>query len=396
MKNNNKSLETRLDNRLSNFGIRNLNVIEQNLWWSIVRLIKDKGTNKLHFSRDDIEFISTYVFLNKSSQDFVKDMKSMGHKIVSINTELYDTERKKWIIFSLFPVFEVDEYGLDIQVSEYFNTWFNDIQKNFTRIDLSVLIGLKSSYSKELYRFLMRWKNLRKDNIYPGFWSVDINEFRRLLCIPVSYTRSDLERKILEPAKNELTKKNIDGWAPLEYLDIKLINQPGSKRKIKKIEFTFKQGELIEKLPDSVLLSTETITTKLQDTKAYSNNFENGYIPGKNSPTKVFKSWLAEVNLFKDNDEYFEMRSKSKTDLMSIYKSKVIDSDNKYWTDMRFFASAYSVIINDKAMTSWNIEDAYSEIRKGKRLEIPQEIYSSLPEEKGNQLQAFALKGEIA
>ena len=46
-------------------------------------------------------------------------------------------------------------------------------------------------------------------------------------------------------------------------------------------------------------------------------------------------------------------------------------------------------------MTSWNIEDAYSEIRKGKRLDIPQEVYSSLPEDKGNELQEFALKGEI-
>ena len=46
-------------------------------------------------------------------------------------------------------------------------------------------------------------------------------------------------------------------------------------------------------------------------------------------------------------------------------------------------------------MTSWNIEDAYAEIRGGKRLNIPQEVYRSLPEDKVNELFEFTTKGEV-
>ena len=81
--------EIRMDNRLSNFGIRNLSLIEQNLWWSISRLIKDKGTQELTFTRKQIDKISGYDERSLRSNDFVKNMKDMGRKIVSINTGLY-------------------------------------------------------------------------------------------------------------------------------------------------------------------------------------------------------------------------------------------------------------------------------------------------------------------
>ena len=389
--------EIRMDNRLSNFGIRNLSLIEQNLWWSISRLIKDKGTQELTFTRKQIDKISGYDERSLRSNDFVKNMKDMGRKIVSINTELYDSEKRRWIIFSLFPTFEVSEDEVVLQVSKYFEPWFNDIQKSFTRIDLSVLINLKSGYAKELYRFLMRWKDLKRGSSIPGYWEVDINEFRRLMCIPEKYNMKDIRRTVIDPSVRELTERDLNGWAPLDVLTVDYKIKPNNKKKVSGLVFSFKQSPSIKEKIDEVNRDNNllSIAPPVNLETSYANNFKNDYIPGQNSPTKVFKAWLTEVNLFKDNDEYFEMRSKSKTDLMSIYKSKVIDADNKYWTDMRFFASAYSVVKSNKAMTTWNIEDAYAEIRGGKRLDIPQEVYSSLPEDKGKQLQAFALKGEI-
>ena len=207
----------------------------------------------------------------------------------------------------------------------------------------------------------------------------------------------DIRRTVIDPSVRELTERDLNGWAPLDVLTVDYKIKPNNKKKVSGLVFSFKQSPSIKEKIDEVNRDNNllSIAPPVNLETSYANNFKNDYIPGQNSPTKVFKAWLTEVNLFKDNDEYFEMRSKSKTDLMSIYKSKVIDADNKYWTDMRFFASAYSVVKSNKAMTTWNIEDAYAEIRGGKRLDIPQEVYSSLPEDKGNQLQAFALKGEI-
>ena len=388
--------ETRIDNRLNNFGLRGLTAMEQNLWWALVQLIKDRGTKILWFSRQEVESLSGFNLSNKSKKSFVNTMENIGAKLVAMNTNFYEEETSSRVMFALFPVFKVNEEGVELEVSRYFEPWFNNIQRNFTRIDLSVLVGIKSGYSKEIYRFLMQWKMIKKNAKYPGFWSVSISDFRRLMCVPGSYGMRDIRKLIIEPALIDLTEKTEFGFCPLDYIDVKYIIKKGTKKKVERLEWTFKQGSPTVEFVQSAREKTQELLPLGSFEITYENNFKNDYIPGKNSPTKVFKAWLEEVNLFKDNDEYFEMRSKSRTDLMSIYKSKVIDADNKYWTDMRFFASAYSVIINDKAMTSWNIEDAYSEIRKGKRLEIPQEIYSSLPEDKGNQLQAFALKGEIA
>ena len=217
------------------------------------------------------------------------------------------------------------------------------------------------------------------------------------MCVPGSYYMRDLKKIIIEPAMTELLKKNEDNWSPLEYLDVQYILKKGSKKKVEKIEFTFKQSTPNEKLVNESAAHKEELLPVgyIVNTKSYENNFENGYLPGQNSPTKGFKSWLKHEGFFNLNDEYFDMRSTAKKSLISIYKEKVIDNKSKAWTDMRFFASAYSVVKSNKAMTTWNIEDAYAEIRGGKRLDIPQEVYSSLPEDKGNQLQAFALKGEI-
>ncbi len=396
---NKVSLETRFDNRLSNFGLRNLSVLEQNLWWSLAKLIKDKGTKELTFSRAEICQVLGYNSRQLRGNDFMRSMNKMGHKIVSINTEMYDEANNRCIIFSLFPVFEVDPKQITVQVSKYFSPWFNDIQKNFTRIDLSVLIGFKSGYSKELYRFLMRWKNLRPKLKHSGFWSVPIGEFRRLMCIPDSYNMSDIKRYIINPAINDFTSVNNEGWSPLSHFEVNLVKEKGAKKKVERIEFTFSQGTPSKLVINDAEARVEELLPIGFDSKTktidYKNNFTNGYIPGENSPVKGFELWLSAINLFVDNKEYFGMRTSARKDLITLYKQRVTDDDNEYWTDMRFFASIYRVIQNDKPMTKWSLEEAYSEIRRGKRLHIPQEIYNSLPEDKINELFEFTTNGKV-
>lgn len=392
-----KNTETRIDNRMSNFGLRNLSVIEQNLWWSIVKMIKDKGSEEIYIKKSEIDAISKYSIYNRSRNSFVKDMRTMGQKVVSINTEIYDEEKKSWIIFSVFPVYEVSKDGVTIKVSEYFLPWFNDIQKNFTRIDLSVLIGLRSGYSKELYRFLMRWKNVRRGHKYPGFWNVSLDEFKRLMCVPDSYALSDLDRKILTPVKEELTRVNDDGWAPLEYLDINLIMKPNRKKQIERIEFTFKQGTPSRKVVEEVLNYTEELLELgvPNEQAPYTNNFMNGYIPGENSPTKGFMAWLEKIDFFK-NKEYFSVRLNAKKAIEGLYNDYVEKSEEPIWTDMRFFATINKLVETDKSMTSWNLEDAFVQMRKHPNNDdFSATIYETLPEDKQEQLHKFNTTGKL-
>ena len=42
---------TRIDNRAAELGLCNLNTLEQDLWWALVREIKDKGASEIIISR---------------------------------------------------------------------------------------------------------------------------------------------------------------------------------------------------------------------------------------------------------------------------------------------------------------------------------------------------------
>ena len=106
---NKVSLETRFDNRLSNFGLRNLSVLEQNLWWSLAKLIKDKGTKELTFSRAEICQVLGYNSRQLRGNDFMRSMNKMGHKIVSINTEMYDEANNRCIIFHCFQYLKLTQ-----------------------------------------------------------------------------------------------------------------------------------------------------------------------------------------------------------------------------------------------------------------------------------------------
>ena len=90
-----KNNEVRFDNRLSNFGLKGLSNLEQNLWWTLARLIKDRGTDAIFISLSEIERISGYSGDTLRTQSFVKNMRTMGSKIVSLNTNFYEEETER-------------------------------------------------------------------------------------------------------------------------------------------------------------------------------------------------------------------------------------------------------------------------------------------------------------
>ena len=83
---------------------------------------------------------------------------------------------------------------------------------------------------------------VKRNNKYSRIWSIDIAQFRRLMCIPENYNMSDIKRRILNPAYEELTNINSDGIAPLNTLEVNLIVEKGAKKKVDRLEFSFTQN----------------------------------------------------------------------------------------------------------------------------------------------------------
>ena len=205
----------RIDNRMTAFGLKDLTSREQNIWWTIVKLIYNKGTDELTLLRSEIESISGYKSLKERDSNgnyvdkFIYEMKVLGKKLLSLNTEIIDNETNECVLFTIFPVFKVDSNCIHIRVSEYFSPWFNDLKLNYTRLDLTVMLGLKSNYAKNLYRYLIRWQNYKTDDTdFPGCWIVDVDRFRNLMDIPKTYNNNDIFRRVIEPSLKELEKKD--------------------------------------------------------------------------------------------------------------------------------------------------------------------------------------------
>lgn len=212
------------DNQVNKFGLKNLTIVERDLWWAIASKIKDRNGDAIIISRKEIEELSGYNKLNQSTEEFERDMKSMARKIMSLNTEIID-DNGDCVLFALFPTFKIskDKEKVGIKVSEYFQSWFNNLTREFTAFELHKIVNLESKYTKELFRFLSQYRKT-------GYWTTSLDDFKKLMCIPEKYRWNDIETRILKPAMKELV--------PDIFADLK-ITPTKQGRKVIGLEFKF-------------------------------------------------------------------------------------------------------------------------------------------------------------
>lgn len=212
------------DNQVNKFGLRNLSIVERDLWWAIASKIKDRNGDVIELTRKEIVELSGYDTQNNTIDEFKRDMKSMVRKIMSLNTEIIN-ENGDEVFFNLFHrfAFSPDMKRIRVEIHEDFQPWFNSLTKNFTMFELHKIVNLESKYTKELFRFLSQYKKT-------GYWTTSLDNFKELMCIPKSYKWYDIERQILKPAIKELV--------PDIFADLKITPTPEG-RKIVGLEFKF-------------------------------------------------------------------------------------------------------------------------------------------------------------
>ena len=99
----------------------------------------------------------------------------------------------------------------------------NNLSKNFTLFELQEFNELSSTYSKHMFRLLKQYK-------HTGYYKVSVDEFKRLLNVPESYTMRKITDKILSIVLKELSDN---------FIDLK-VNKIKDGRVIKFLEFSFK------------------------------------------------------------------------------------------------------------------------------------------------------------
>ncbi|EUJ42328.1 replication initiation protein, partial [Listeria fleischmannii] len=86
---------------------------------------------------------------------------------------------------------------LEVQVSERFDYIINKLNAEFTQFELAQFTNIRSTYAKEMFKFLKQWRTIGKKEY-------NLAEFREMLQIPKSYKAKDVSERVLKPIIEEL------------------------------------------------------------------------------------------------------------------------------------------------------------------------------------------------
>lgn len=241
------------DNLVNEFSFIGFTERDLDLFMTLCYEIKDEGTELLEFTYAEIKELINYK--PTDLRRFKNELDRMSDKLSVLQIKKRDD--KGFVKFTLFPTWEsdLDSQTLTVRVNPDFAYLFNDVRKNFTRLELNEFIRLKSKYSKNLYRLL---KQYRKSGVY----RIAVDLFRERMGCPLSYSNKEFMRTCVTPAIKELSQGYFDN------LKVTPIHDRKRGAPIIAYEFTFART-------DQIIGQTYISMEQEQRTPRKKNKFKN-------------------------------------------------------------------------------------------------------------------------
>lgn len=176
--------------------LRGFNAVHLDMLMAIASRLRDKGTNEVTFTFAELRDL-IHVKQKTSNREFMNTLFEMNSRLLACNSMI--VVDGVYIQFPLFSGFETDpeKQTLLVALNERFAFLVNDVTANFTRFELEQFTSLRSTYSKECYRRLKQYRQT-------GVWKVSLEDFRRLLDVPETYSTTNFNKKVLKPILEEL------------------------------------------------------------------------------------------------------------------------------------------------------------------------------------------------
>lgn len=222
--------------------LKNFNALELNFFMAICSKLKTQGTGEVIFSFKELKKKIQYDReTTRNTDNFISKLRSTNRKILNSICEI---ETKDYIDqFVLFPTFRISKKTgtLTVRINQDYAYLLNDFS-NFTEFGLANFIKLSSKYVKLLYKELMQFKSTGK--LY-----LTMEDFRKKLDIPNSYSFSKIKNRILVPSIQDFSFifKKFKIVVIYNNEDEVEINENteekrGDKRKVTNINFYFVLG----------------------------------------------------------------------------------------------------------------------------------------------------------
>lgn len=225
------------DNSLNEVSLRTLSEAELNVFWTICSLLKEKGEQEQIFHYD---YLKELMHFQRKDINFADTLETMWSKLKNISFDSYSEGiHTSFMLFNMY-INDTRNETLTIRTNESFSFILNNLgmdSRRFTYFELTNMLNISSSYTKELYRQLLSHRNANKKT---GFWSVGYEDFRRIMAVPNSYRTDTIDTRIINRSIRELTKQDKQGHQILRSLICTKIKKG---RRLSSYRFDFEIGE---------------------------------------------------------------------------------------------------------------------------------------------------------
>jgi len=247
--------------------LKNFNAVELNFFMAICSKLKAQGTSEIKFTFNELKKKIQYD-TSHNTDNFINKLRSTNRKILNSICEI---ETKDYIDqFVLFPTFKISKKAgtLTVKINQDYVYLLNDFT-NFTEFGLANFIKLSSKYIKLLYKELMQFKSTGK--LY-----LTMEEFRKKLDIPDSYSFSKIKDRILLPSFKDFSK--LEELTEEEFYNL----EPPIPSEEEIEEYNAMQEEVklsieIDWLKEDVKRAKERLNTILESRKNAENRDSAGY-----------------------------------------------------------------------------------------------------------------------
>lgn len=203
-----RKLEVRYNNDMNTVQFKNFTQIDYDLMLCVCFQMNGLGTKEVELNYETI--------MDLMHWDESNGIKEFQEEIFKISNKLADVKwvfknEKRFKIFHLFETFEgdADKRTLKVRVNKDFAYILNDLQRDFTKIELKEYIQLNSKYAKTMY---MQIKQRYRLNGH--FWQPAIEEFKTVMDIPEKLKNKYIMDDIIKPTIEIL--KTCKGLSDLE------------------------------------------------------------------------------------------------------------------------------------------------------------------------------------
>ncbi|MCD8764965.1 replication initiation protein [Staphylococcus hominis] len=292
---------------LNTIPLRKFTPVEMNLFFSIVSRMREKGDKTVRFTFEQLKDLSNYKAT--ANVRFVEDLKATYEKILSLRFGRRSESGLSYDMFVMFTEFkingDVEKPYVDIRIYEKALPLLNNLDE-WVRYSLQQFNELQSSYSKTMFRLLKQYRT-------KGFAYFSKEDFHELLDIPKTYKQGNVDQKVLEPIRQELT-------AIFKGLTIKKKYGKGRGKPVIGYQFTFKPE--IKKADDF----NKHAPTKEEQKRALTQaNKQTNYEEMPNTLNERIKQKKRELELLQQIQEL----EKEKEALEAQTESKLSDKEKK-------------------------------------------------------------------